>query len=343
MGFRHWVGGTGNWDAANTANWSLTAGGAGGASVPTPSDIVVIGSTSGSGTITASNSTEAVCGGLLFANSSMQIAGTFATYAGMTIGSGQTWGTASVYLLGGGSIQTNGVSIAGSVVLDANTGTVTLSDALTSGSTMFVYSGTLTTNNNSITCAGIQFLGSGAKVLNLGTSFINFSGTIGFGGATNLTTNGNWTANWVQNGGNGILYAATGLSYYDLRIVGTGVLQTNGSLSFNNIYNVPNGTGQTFKPRRLASVSCNSLSFNGSMNSTKFILASDLAGARATIYVTGPNVYCEYIDIKDSNVFGSSGQTFRAGPWSVNSGNNVGWTFSDKAYSNFIQFFKNPI
>src|SRR3990167_4016615 len=38
---RYWVGGTGNWDASDTAHWSVSSGGAGGASVPTSSDNVI--------------------------------------------------------------------------------------------------------------------------------------------------------------------------------------------------------------------------------------------------------------------------------------------------------------
>lgn len=35
MANRYWVGGAGTWDLTNTANWSTTSGGAGGASVLT--------------------------------------------------------------------------------------------------------------------------------------------------------------------------------------------------------------------------------------------------------------------------------------------------------------------
>lgn len=52
MANRFWVGGTGTWDAVNTANWSATSGGAGGASVPTAVDYVLIDASSGGGTIT---------------------------------------------------------------------------------------------------------------------------------------------------------------------------------------------------------------------------------------------------------------------------------------------------
>ena len=40
MADRYWVGGNGTWNSTNTANWSSTSGGSGGASVPTAGDNV---------------------------------------------------------------------------------------------------------------------------------------------------------------------------------------------------------------------------------------------------------------------------------------------------------------
>lgn len=52
MANRYWVGGTGTWDGSNTANWSATSGGAGGASVPTVADAAIFNASSGGGTVT---------------------------------------------------------------------------------------------------------------------------------------------------------------------------------------------------------------------------------------------------------------------------------------------------
>lgn len=49
---RFWVGGTGTWDASNTASWAATSGGAGGQSVPGAGDTVTFDANSGSGTVT---------------------------------------------------------------------------------------------------------------------------------------------------------------------------------------------------------------------------------------------------------------------------------------------------
>ena len=66
MADRYWVGGTGNWDGADTTHWSSTSGGAGGASVPTSSDDVRFISTSGAGTVTLT--AAAFCRNLIATN-----------------------------------------------------------------------------------------------------------------------------------------------------------------------------------------------------------------------------------------------------------------------------------
>jgi hypothetical protein len=56
MAARYWVGGSGNWTATNTANWSATSGGPGGASVPVGTfnngDDIIFDANSGSGVVT---------------------------------------------------------------------------------------------------------------------------------------------------------------------------------------------------------------------------------------------------------------------------------------------------
>lgn len=52
MAARFWIGGTGNWDAADTTHWSDTSGGAGGFSVPGSGDTVTLDGSSGGGTVT---------------------------------------------------------------------------------------------------------------------------------------------------------------------------------------------------------------------------------------------------------------------------------------------------
>lgn len=65
MADRFWVGGSGAWDETNTANWSTTPGGAGGASVPTSADDAYFGVWSGTGVVSiGGNSVVVNCGAL---------------------------------------------------------------------------------------------------------------------------------------------------------------------------------------------------------------------------------------------------------------------------------------
>ena len=81
MADRYWVLGTGSWSSTNTANWSASSGGAGGASVPTASDNVFfdVNSNVGTGafTVTMANSPR-VCNDFLASglDGTMTLAGT---------------------------------------------------------------------------------------------------------------------------------------------------------------------------------------------------------------------------------------------------------------------------
>jgi len=62
MANRFWVGGSGTWDGASTANWSATSGGASGASAPVAADSIFFDANSGTGTCTtAAGATGTAC------------------------------------------------------------------------------------------------------------------------------------------------------------------------------------------------------------------------------------------------------------------------------------------
>ena len=66
MANRYWVGGSGTWDSSTTTHWSASSGGAGGASVPTSADIVLLDANSGTGTITINTGYNPVINSLDF-------------------------------------------------------------------------------------------------------------------------------------------------------------------------------------------------------------------------------------------------------------------------------------
>lgn len=81
MADRYWVGGTGTWNNSNTANWSTSSGGSGGASVPTNLDFVYFDSNSGTGNCTYSDFSGIYYGRLNFTGYS----GTFTNSATLRI------------------------------------------------------------------------------------------------------------------------------------------------------------------------------------------------------------------------------------------------------------------
>lgn len=78
MADRYWIGTSGTWDASNTANWSATAGGAGGASVPTSADNVIIADSTQSVAPTVTLSGDLYCANLTMGNNTTLIGCTMA-------------------------------------------------------------------------------------------------------------------------------------------------------------------------------------------------------------------------------------------------------------------------
>lgn len=99
MANRYWVGGNGTWDGTNTAPWSSTSGGSGGASVPTSSDNVFFDANSGSVTVnTAARGygvSSVACSNLDFTGFSgtINIAPTLQIYNGLKLSSTMTLGS----------------------------------------------------------------------------------------------------------------------------------------------------------------------------------------------------------------------------------------------------------
>lgn len=99
MALRYWVGGTGTWDNVNTANWSTSSGGSGGASVPGSSDTVIIDSNSGGGTVTFQNYSATAYAGLNVTAGTLNISATLRIDGSVIFGSGATIGGFSAFYI----------------------------------------------------------------------------------------------------------------------------------------------------------------------------------------------------------------------------------------------------
>lgn len=114
MATYYWVGGSGTWDNANSANWSATTGGAGGAGVPNSADTVNFDANSGTAaTVTVAATAACANATINKADITLSLSGS-PTFAGLV-----TFTT--------GSIALNGFSLTAARVWSNNTNTRALS------------------------------------------------------------------------------------------------------------------------------------------------------------------------------------------------------------------------
>jgi len=213
MATRYWVGGTGNW--TNTARWSATSGGTGGASVPGTGDTVTFNSSSGGGTATLDAS---------FTVQTLTMTGYTGTLA---------YGTNTISLN-----NTSGTIFTGDTTYSVS-GTPVI-NVISVGSTAITVLPGATTEANSIS---FNFTG--------GTYALTFLGLPAGQAAKNVNFTG-FAGSWSKN--NGILYGNITLSS-SMTLVsgtyfvtcgatsGTQVITTNGVTIFGSL--TINGIGGT--------------------------------------------------------------------------------------------------
>ncbi|MEN9885522.1 MAG: hypothetical protein RL758_100 [Pseudomonadota bacterium] len=188
MAARYWVGGAGTWAAGNTANWSATSGGAGGASVPTSADTPIFDANSGSGVVTFTNS--GVSSGALTINN-----------ANIELSLGAAYSSSGAITLTQGTFTTNNYNVTISALLsnNSNVRAINLGSSTVTISTGF----TMTTSTN--------------LTFNAGTSQINCTGSgISFDCGAGLTFNNVSFTNTAQT----ILTIAGPNTFNNLSIAG---------------------------------------------------------------------------------------------------------------------------
>ena len=146
MATRYWVGGTGTWNASNTANWSATSGGAGGASAPVAADTVVFDSASGTGTCTTASGSTCTTATLnsstlgLTLGASHTMAGTFTLTLG-TLSLGSFTLSCNIFSSNNSNVRVIAFGT-GNITLTGNAATICVLTTLTN----FSYTGTPTIN-----------------------------------------------------------------------------------------------------------------------------------------------------------------------------------------------------
>lgn len=193
MASRYWVGGTANWDAATTTNWSATSGGGGGASVPGTSDDVFFNASSGGGTCTVT-ATQSVL--------SINING----YTGTLDTNGQTVTVSDIFNLG--SSGTRALTL-GASTLNVGTWTVGSSSGLTftKGTSTINVTGSSTFTGSNLSYNTLNFTPpADVTIQTLGgwdaddlTVTCNASGTLVFEIGQSIATNVTATFNGVSD------------------------------------------------------------------------------------------------------------------------------------------------
>lgn len=364
MANRYWVGAGTSWTTANTASWSATDGGAGGASVPTSADDVFFTNLSGNCAFTTGIAAKSItCQGAgPYAGTwsgtgiGLSVYGNLALSASMTI----TISGGTLTLLNNGPSPTTSITSAGksiscnlTVNLGSNTPTLNLNDAFSIGNsaTLTVTSGNFTTNNYTVTCGSFAFLAStGSGSANFGSSTINILTPAGT--ALNLSGTGTLNAGTSQiiisGTASTMTISGAAKTLYNVSFTGSTVnsISISAPLTYNNL---------SISGRTSTGVSSITLSANQTVNGTLtvsagldassriFILSSPLGTTRQLVCAAATLTSADFRDIAVSgsaapiggtsigDCKGNSGITFTtAAPkyWNLAAGGNwnaVAW------------------
>ena len=201
MADRYWVGGTANWDGTVGTKWSTTSGGAGGASVPIPTDDVFFDANSGSGAVTV-NTGNTGAKSITFTG----FTGTFAGIQSINISGGLTLSSSMTYTYTGvmtfeasGTITSFGKTF-GNVTINGAGITVTLADVLELDSTrtFTLIRGALNINNNILYTGIFSANGSDARSILFGSAAIHLTSVASGTTILDVTSSTNFT--WTGTG-----------------------------------------------------------------------------------------------------------------------------------------------
>lgn len=185
----------GNW--SSTATWSASSGGAGGASVPLPHDIVVLNASAGAGTYTADM--PRLCKNLDCTGFTRTLAFNStptSLFGDVTLGSGMTLsGTQATTLVSrsAATLTSAGKAFPQTIILEHPGTTLTLQDNFATSGTLQQDYGTFTANNFTVTALQFSSNNSNTRTVNMGTAAWTLTGAVA--GAWTTVTSTNLTLN----------------------------------------------------------------------------------------------------------------------------------------------------
>lgn len=340
MATYYWVGGSGNWDATSTANWSNASSGASGFGPPTFADDVIFDAGSNTGTnpftvtVTGTVSAPAVCndfstggaGGALDGAMTLTMGATAAldVYGSMTLPAtnlsfSTTNGAAINYraTTTGKTITTNGVSFGiMSLVFNGVGGGWTLGSALTTTGQITIIAGSFNTSvsNYSVSCSSFVSSGTVTRSIDLNGSTITAtaSGGVNFTSVTNLTFTAGTSTIILSNAGP--TFAGNGQTFYNISFTSSaaGTVTVSGANTFNNLtFTSRAATGVRFVNLGANQIVSGALTF-GTANTSirRMLVGSDTIGTQRTITLNGSLAALADVDFRDISAAGTV-----ATPW----------------------------
>jgi hypothetical protein len=320
MADRYWVGGTGTWSSTNTANWSTSSGGAGGASVPTAADNVFFDAGSDAGgtfVVTMANSprlcNDFTASGLDF---TMTLAGTSVgltvsgslefpatnftrTYTGTTTFNATTTGK---------TITTNGVSIS-TANFNGVGGEWTLGSAYIYGvGSITVTNGTFDTSasNYAVTVLSFSSTNSNIRTINLNGSTVTLASSWNMSTSANATLNAGTST--ISMSSSSAVFNGGALTYYNVQFTSTTSTTSTKSITGANTFN--NLTSAT-----IATAGCNRISIsadqtiNGTLTATgsdgnrRMFVSSNTTGTARTLTCAAIAAMTD-VDFRDITIAG---------------------------------------
>jgi hypothetical protein len=355
MATRYWVGGTGNWNATSTTNWSDTSGGASGASAPTSVDDVIFDANSNTlllpftVTVTGTSAAPAVCqdfstgggGGALDAVMTLTMGATAflnchgsLTLPAANLTMSSSGGTINFKATSTGkTVTTNGVSLVNLTLnFDGVGGGWTLGSAITT-TNLFVINGSFSTSASNYAITAVRLLSNYSSVraitLNASTVTVSASGANDPGLDLATSTNLTFSAGTSQINISGLqgLLRGGGNTFYNVSFSSSGGGRfLTGANTFNNL---------TINPRTVTGVAGFVLSDNQIINGTltcnsafsirRTIINSDIYGTSRTLKVNAASL--TNVDFQNITIDPTSTAFPLTGTRLGNLGGNSGITF----------------
>jgi hypothetical protein len=313
MADRFWVtGGNGTW--TSTTNWSATAGGASGATVPTAADSVFFDRTA---TYTVSIATGSVCLNITVSAGTVTFGGsaTLTISGSMSLIAGTLWTNTQPLVFAstasGRTITTNGVSFPCNITFGGAGGVWTLGSALTTTGLITISNGAFNTSaagNYALTCASIQATAATTASISLNASTVTLRGA---GSTTNISGTGlTFNAGTSQlniGSSSGYSLSTNNRTFYNVTFTATNSTQASYSIggvnTFNNLTFTPQSNTAILSVRLSANQTINgTLSASGPAITSRIFIQSDTLGTARTLTLASPTTLtnCDFRDITSS-------------------------------------------